>query len=318
MAKYLVTGGAGFIGSHLVHRLVAEGNEVIALDNLTAGKIENIKAVASRVTFVKGDIRQIDLLQKLMGGVEVVLHTAALRSVPLSVDNPSAVNDVNIGGTLNILLAARDNGVRRVVMSSSSSVYGQIEAEKQVETLPTHPESPYALTKLAGEQYCRLFGELYGLDAICLRYFNVFGHWQDPNSKYSAVIPIFVSALLRGQMPTIHWDGQQSRDFTFVDNVVDANLCAAQAPIKSQGNAYNIANGGTTSINELLAQIQELLGTNIVPRYMPKRAGDIGRTRADIERARRELNWEPKVSFNEGLARSLEWYKENAVEPVAV
>lgn len=311
MAKYLVTGGAGFIGCNIVRALLRDGETVLVLDNLLTGKRKNLADVADDITFVEGDIQDQDTVKQACNSVDFVLHQAALRAVERSVDNPRETNDNNITGTLNVLLAARDAGVKRVVFASSSSVYGDIKEERQVETLPPRPASPYALSKLTGEHYCRLFSELFGLSTVSLRYFNVFGPYQNPQSKYSAVIPIFAAKLLAGQSPEVHWDGDQSRDFTYVDNVVAANLLAARAPHITGGAVYNIGNGETISINDLYQKLQKLLGTNFEPVRRGKRAGDVMKTYADISLAAKDLNYQPTVSFAEGLARSLEWYKQH-------
>lgn len=311
MAKYLITGGAGFIGCNIARELVRRRQEVTVLDNLSTGSLKNLADIKKRINFIKGDIRDLSTVARAFRGVDYVLHQAALRAVERSVDDPRATNDNNITGTLNVLLAARDSGVKRVVYASSSSVYGDIKKPRQVETLSPRPASPYALSKLAGEHYCRLFSELYGLKAVSLRYFNVFGPYQNPESKYAAVIPVFVKQLLAGQAPDIHWHGRQSRDFTYVDNVVQANLLAAKAKKVKLGEAYNIGNGENTSINELYRVLQGLLGISVDPKRTGKRAGDVLKTYADIGKAKRDLGYEPTVSFREGLAKSIEWYREN-------
>lgn len=311
MAKYLITGGAGFIGCNIARGLVRRRQEVTVLDNLSTGSLKNLTDIKKRINFIKGDIRDLSTVARAFRGVDYVLHQAALRAVERSVDDPRATNDNNITGTLNVLLAARDSGVKRVVYASSSSVYGDIKEPRQVETLSPWPASPYALSKLAGEHYCRLFSELYGLKAVSLRYFNVFGPYQNPESKYAAVIPVFVKQLLAGKAPDIHWHGRQSRDFTYVDNVVQANLLAAKAKKVKLGEAYNIGNGENTSINELYRVLQELLGISVDPKRTGKRAGDVFKTYADISKAKRDLGYEPTVSFQEGLAKSIEWYREN-------
>jgi len=311
MAKYLITGGAGFIGCNIARELVRLRQEVVVLDNLSTGSLRNLTDIKKRISFIKGDIRDLSTVARAFRGVDYVLHQAALRAVERSVDDPRATNDNNITGTLNVLLAARDTGVKRVVYASSSSVYGDIKEPRQVETLSSRPASPYALSKLAGEHYCRIFNELYNLPTVSLRYFNVFGPYQRPESKYAAVVPIFVKHLLRGQSPDIHWHGRQSRDFTYVDNVVQANLLAAKAKKVKLGETYNIGNGENTSINELYGVLQELLGISVEPKRVGKRAGDVFKTYADIGRAKRDIGYEPSVSFQEGLAKSIEWYKEN-------
>ena len=311
MAKYLITGGAGFIGCNIARELVRLRQEVVVLDNLSTGSLKNLTDIKKRISFIKGDIRDLSTVARAFRGVDYVLHQAALRAVERSVDDPRATNDNNITGTLNVLLAARDSGVKRVVYASSSSVYGDIKKPRQVETLSSRPASPYALSELAGEHYCRIFNELYNLPTVSLRYFNVFGPYQRPESKYAAVIPIFVRHLIKGQAPDIHWHGRQSRDFTYVDNVVQANLLAAEAKKVKLGEAYNIGNGENTSINELYRALQELLGVAVEPRRTGKRAGDVLKTYADIGRAKRGLSYTPGVSFRLGLKQSIEWYKKN-------
>ncbi|MBI4021827.1 MAG: NAD-dependent epimerase/dehydratase family protein [Candidatus Andersenbacteria bacterium] len=311
MATYLVTGGAGFIGSNVVRELVRRRQKVVVLDNLVTGKRENLAEVWPRIRFIAGDIRDLDTVAKAMRHVTYVLHQAALRAVERSVDDPRATNDTNITGTLNVLLAARENRVRRVVFASSSSVYGGTSAGRQTEAMLLKPASPYALTKLAGENYCRLFSDLFGLFTVSLRYFNVFGPYQNPESKYSAVIPIFVQHLRRGEPPEIHWHGRQSRDFTYVDNIVAANLLAATGRRVRSGEVYNIGNGRTTSVRELYDALQALLGSAIEPRRGRKRRGDVLRTFADVRKARRDFGYVPSVTFADGLARAIAWYKAN-------
>lgn len=311
MSTYLVTGGAGFIGSNIVRSLVKQGEQVRVLDNLSTGKRENLAGVLEAITFIKGDVRDPGHAQEACTGVDYVLHQAALRAVERSVDKPFETNDVNITGTLNVLLAAREAGVRRVVFASSSSVYGNTAALQHIETMVPQPASPYALTKLTGEHYCRLFAELYGLETVSLRYFNVFGPYQNPESQYSAVIPLFVSSVLHGQAPEIHWHGKQSRDFTYIDNVVQANIKAATGQHVKAGEVYNVGNGDNVSINDLYNKVQQLLGRVIEPHRTGKRAGDVERTHADIAKARQDLGYEPAISFSQGLERSISWYKEN-------
>lgn len=310
-SAYLVTGGAGFIGCNIVRGLVRQRQSVVVLDNLSTGQRSNLRDVEKRIRFIKGDIRDMPTVQRAARGVQYVLHQAALRAVERSVDDPRATNDTNITGTLNVLLAARDEGVRRVVFASSSSVYGSSRSSPQTEQQVPNPQSPYALTKLAGEHYCRLFSALYGLSTVSLRYFNVFGPYQNPESKYSAVIPILVHHLLQSEAPQIHWHGRQSRDFTFVANVVQANLKAAASDKIVNGGVYNIGTGQTTSVNTLYAELQKLLGTALKSKHGQKRPGDVLRTWADIGRARRDIGYQPTVSFAEGLVQALEWYKAN-------
>ena len=311
MAKYLVTGGAGFIGSNIVLELVRRRHEVVVLDDLSTGKLANLEDVRGKIRFIEGDIRDLATVERVSRDADYVFHQAALRAVERSVDDPRVTNDTNITGTLNVLLAARDLGVRRVVFASSSSVYGDVKEPRQVETLPPCPESPYALSKLTGEHYCRLFSKLYGLETVSLRYFNVFGPRQNPESKYSAVIPILVEHLMRGRVPDIHWHGRQSRDFTYIANVVQANLKAATSKSVKPGEVYNIGNGENISVNALYNKLQGFLGTSFKPRRTAKRAGDVLKTFADIRKAKRDIDYVPSVSFEEGLKKSIEWYKEN-------
>lgn len=309
MATYLVTGGAGFIGSNIVHTLVAKRQRVVVLDNLSTGRRENLADVRAKIRFVKGDIRDLSTVRAACRGVDYLLHQAALRAVERSVDDPGATNAVNVDGTVNVLVAARETKVRRVVFASSSSVYGSQRAARNVETLRPAPESPYAVSKLAAEEYGRVFSSLYDLGTVSLRYFNVFGPYQRRESQYATVIPIFVDNLLRGVRPEVHWTGKQSRDFTYVDNVVRANLQAATSRSIRPGEVYNIGNGENATILELLAELQRLLGTSLKPRFAPKRPGDVWKTYADISKARRDFGYRPSVSFAEGLRRSIAWYK---------
>lgn len=309
MATFLVTGGAGFIGSNIVRGLVRRGHKVRVLDNLSTGTKENLAASTGRFVWVQGDIRDVKAVAKCCQGVDYILHHAALRAVERSVDTPLETNEVNITGTLNILEAARQAKVKRVVFASSSAVYGDSRISPQTERLSAQPASPYALSKLVGEHYCRLWWELYGLPTVSLRYFNVFGPGQNPESQYSLVIPIFVRHLLDGNPPEIHWHGQQSRDFVYIGNVVNANLQAITAKKVKFGGVYNIGNGQTTSISDLYQQLQELLGISLPAHHGPKRPGDVLTTRADIRKAKRDLGYTPRVSFAEGLKKSIAWYK---------
>lgn len=311
MAKYLITGGAGFIGSNIARELVKRKHRVVVLDNLFSGRLSNLADIQDKIEFINGDIRNFATVKKAVAGADFVLHQAALRGVYQSVKDPRAVNEVNIGGTLNLLVAARDAKVKRFIFASSSSVYGLIGNKKNVETLVPKPESPYALTKLAGEEYCRLFYKIFGLQTIALRYFNVFGPFQNPNDNYAAVIPIFTDNALNGRPSEIHGDGKQSRDFTYVANVVQANIKAAAAPKAIFGETYNIAAGENTSINELYGQIQKSLKKNIQPIYKPQRPGDTPRSFAVIAKANKYLNYDPNVNFETGLKNAIMWYKNN-------
>jgi UDP-glucose 4-epimerase len=313
--QLLVTGGGGFIGSHLVERLVQDGHRVRVIDNFTTGHRRNLAPVLDDIDLVEGDLQSYERAHAAVRGCEIVLHQAAMPSVPRSVQDPLTSNASNVIGTLNILLAARDAGVRRVVFASSSSVYGATPGLPKEEGLPAVPISPYAVAKLAGEGYCRSFTEVYGLETVALRYFNVFGPRQDPQSQYAAVIPNFIVAALRRSAPTIYGDGEQSRDFTYVDNVVDANVLAMSAP-EVGGRTYNIACGDRITLNDLVATIGRVLGRTIEPRHAPPRAGDVRHSMADISRARAELGYNVTVGLADGLARTVEHYV--AVEDSAV
>jgi nucleoside-diphosphate-sugar epimerase len=311
----LVTGGGGFIGSHLVERLVTDGHDVRVLDNFATGKRENLLEWADQVELVEGDMRSYERVHTAVRGCELVLHQAALPSVPRSVQDPLTSSEVNITGTLNVLLAARDEGVRRVVFASSSSIYGaNPELPKREDLIPL-PMSPYAVAKLAGEGYCRSFHEVFGIETVALRYFNVFGPRQDPLSQYAAVIPNFITALLAGDQPVVYGDGEQSRDFTYVENVVEANLLAMSADGVA-GKVFNVAAGERTTLNRLLDHLGALIGRAPDARYDPARLGDVRHSEADIGRARRELGYSPSISPLEGLRRTLAWYEGRA--PAAV
>ncbi len=305
MATYLVTGAAGFIGSNIVEELVRRGERVRALDNLSTGRLSNIEPFLDRIDFTQGDVADSDALSALLAGVDYVLHQAALPSVPRSVADPLASHEANATGTLKLLLAARDAGVKKVVYASSSSVYGDSQELPKREDMPTRPLSPYAVNKLAGEEYCKVFARVYGLPTVALRYFNVFGPRQDPHSQYAAVIPAFISAMLEGKRPTIYGDGTQSRDFTYVSNVVHANLLACESEAAC-GLAMNVACGERYSLLDLVARINELLGTSIEPQFEPERKGDVKHSLASIDLARRNLGYTTQVNFAEGLAKTVE------------
>lgn len=307
---YLVTGGAGFIGSHLVERLAQDGQRVRAIDNLSTGKRENLEPFLSKIEFIEGDVSDLDLLREAMDGVNYVLHQAAIPSVPRSVKDPLTTNSANVDGTLNVLVAARDAGVKRVVYAASSSVYGDSLKLPKQETMTPEPRSPYAVSKLAGELYCQVFHHVYGLETVCLRYFNVFGPRQDPNSQYSGVVAKFITSLLEGKQVTIFGDGEQSRDFTYVENVVEANLLAVKADGVS-GGVFNIACGDRLSVNELARLLAEIVGADpqFEPRYAAPRPGDVLHSQADILKAKELLGYEVKVDTREGLERTVEWYK---------
>jgi UDP-glucose 4-epimerase len=303
----LVTGGAGFIGSHLVVALLRRGDDVRVLDNFSTGFRSNLASVDGEFELLEGDLRSYERVHAAVRGCDAVLHQGALPSVPRSVQDPLTSSEINIGGTLNVLLTARDEGVRRVVVASSSSVYGNTPGLPRVETMAASPLAPYAVAKLAAEQYALSFNRVYGLEAVALRYFNVFGPRQDPASQYSAVIPKFIVALKQGQAPEIHGDGEQSRDFTFVDDVVQANLLAIDAP-DAAGRAYNIACGQQRSLNDLVRSLNQMLGTDIEAIHIAPRAGDVKHSLADIGLARRLLGYEPSVDFEVGLERTAEDY----------
>jgi UDP-glucose 4-epimerase len=308
--RALVTGGAGFIGSHLVDALLARGDEVVVLDNLATGRVEN---VADAARFVDGDVADSDVVARAVAGCEVVYHQAALGSVSRSVERPLDTDRANVQGTLAVLEAARRAGVRRVVLASSSSVYGGAASTPTPESAPVTPRSPYAVSKLTGEHYARVYRELHGLETVALRYFNVFGPRQRPDSQYAAVIPLFIDAVLRGATPLVHGDGRQSRDFTFIADTVQANLRAAAAPAdRCAGRAYNIARGASASLLDLLDVLAAELGTSVTPQHGDPRPGDVRHSHADISAARRDLGYQPEVTFREGLARTLAWFGERA------
>jgi UDP-glucose 4-epimerase len=311
MSVSLVTGGAGFIGSHLVRGLLAQGESVRVLDDFSSGFRHNLEEIASRIELLEGDIRERTVVQRALTGVETVYHLAARASVPRSVAEPLPSNEINVDGTLNLLVAAKEAGVRRFVYSASSAAYGETPTLPKVESMPPQPMSPYAVSKLAGEYYCSCFARVYGLMTISLRYFNVFGPRQDPTSQYAAAIPAFVSRMIRGQRPIVFGDGEQSRDFCHVDNVVQANLLAGRAE-RLSGEVVNIACGERITINRVIALINEKLGTRLAPDYQPRRPGDVLHSLAGLEGARRVLGYEPRVRFAEGLERSLSWYRQGA------
>lgn len=311
MKQCVVTGGAGFIGSNLTRRLAEQGLEVTVIDNLSTGRLENLAGLTERIRFIEGDIRDSALLREAFHGAEVVFHQAAIASVQASVDDPATCNAVNLTGTLNVLLAAKEAGVRRVVFASSSAVYGDSEALPLDEKTPANPLSPYAITKRAGELYCRAFASLYGLDTACLRYFNVFGPRQNPDSEYSAVIPKFVLAALSGRSPVVYGDGEQSRDFIFVEDVIEANLLAAAHPGRLGGRAINVGTGSQTSLNQLLQALGETLGRKVVPRHQLARVGDIRHSVAGIVRARELLGFKPQYTFADALKITVRWFAQN-------
>jgi nucleoside-diphosphate-sugar epimerase len=307
--RFLVTGGAGFIGSNIVEELLKRNHTVRVLDNLSTGKKENLTDFLGRIEFIQGDVRNYDQVRSALDGIEVVLHQAALSSVPRSISDPISSNDVNAGGTLNVLKAAKDAGVRRVIYASSSSVYGDTPELPKHEGMVPNPLSPYAVSKLTAELYCRVFPRIYGLETVALRYFNVFGPRQDPLSQYSAVIPKFITAMLKDQQPIVFGDGEHSRDFTFVANVVQGNLLAATA-VCEPGSVMNCACHGRITLNELVREINSLLGKNLKPIYREPRTGDIKHSFASIEKARTMIGYSPTVDFRRGLEMTVKWYNE--------
>jgi len=314
-ARYLVTGGAGFIGSHLAERLLGDGHRVRILDNFSSGRESNVEAIRpagqDRLEVLRGDLTDPAVVSRAVEGTAGVFHLGALGSVPRSVAHPGPTHAANATGTLNVLVACRDLGVARVLLASSSSVYGALVTLPKKEEHPTRPISPYGLTKLIGEEYFRLFHELYGLETVALRYYNVFGPRQNPKGQYAAVIPIFLSRMLRGERPRVHGDGEQSRDFTYVSNVVDANLAAMTAPAaKVAGEVFNVAAGGRYSLNTLLDLLREILTVDIPAEYGPDRAGDIKHSQADVGKIRSALGFEARVSFAEGLRRTVAYFQE--------
>jgi nucleoside-diphosphate-sugar epimerase len=310
-----VTGGAGFIGSHLARRLLEDDRPVRVLDNFATGRRSNLRVLGNRAEIVEGDIQSYERVSRAVAGCETVLHQAALPSVPRSIQDPLTSNATNVIGTLNVLLAARDHGVRRVVLASSSSVYGANPKLPKHEDDPALPISPYASAKLAGESYARSFHNVYGLETVMLRYFNVFGPRQDPSSAYAAVIPSFISRLAAGESPVIYGDGEQSRDFTYVENVVQANLRALQAPAAGvAGQVFNIACGDRVTLNRLLAELQAIIGSDVPAAYAAPRPGEVRHSLANISRARAALGYEPTVGLTDGLRRTVEALLEESAE----
>jgi len=307
MAQYLVTGGAGFIGSHLCEELTRRGETVRVVDSLITGKRANLAHVPG-VEFIEGDLADFAVATRAVRGVEFVLHQAAIPSVPRSVEDPITSNRANIDASLNLLVAARDAGVKRVVYAGSSSAYGNSPTMPKVETMPTAPLSPYALQKLVAEQYGQMFTRLYGLETVTIRYFNVFGPRQDPSSPYSGVISLFIKALFENQRPKIYGDGEQTRDFTYVANVVDGVLRACQAKDAS-GEVINVATNGRVSLNQLFTTLRGLIGATVEPIYDKPRAGDVRDSQADIGKAARLLGYKPLVTFEQGLKNTVEWYR---------
>jgi nucleoside-diphosphate-sugar epimerase len=310
MARYLITGGAGFIGSNITEELVKRDEEVVVLDNLSTGYEKNIEHVYSKIRFIRGDIRDTSAVRRAMEGVDYVLHQAALASVPRSIEEPLLVNDVNVGGTLVMLEESRRAGVKSFIYAGSSSVYGDSEVLPKKEEMLPQPLSPYAASKLIGEYYCSVYSEVYGLPTLSLRYFNVFGPRQDPSSQYAAVIPIFVSHLLRNERPTIFGDGEQSRDFTFIKNVVEANILGAQCS-RANGQTINIACGERYTLNFLFDCLKRLIECDIDPIYSDPRPGDVRHSQAEISLATDLLGYSIGVSFENGLRKTVEWYRNS-------
>lgn len=312
MALYLVTGGAGFIGSHLVERLLGQGQEVRVLDNLDTGRKDNLTNYLKGIDFRKGDIRDGKAVEKAVKGADYVLHIAAQRSVPRSIDDPLSSDEVNVHGTLNVLWRAKEAGVRRVVYASSSSVYGNSQAMPLKEGYTPAPLSPYAVSKLVGEYYCKVFHKIYGLETVSLRYFNVFGPRQDPHSQYAAVVPLFIEAGLDGGQVEVHWDGLQSRDFTYIENTVNATLLAATVPGVA-GEVFNVGCGREHSVMDLLKTIERIIGRSINYVRAEARKGDVRRTLADVSLAERLLGYKVSVGFEEGLERTTEWFRNQRI-----
>jgi len=314
--RYLVTGGAGFIGSNSVDELVRRGHSVVVLDDLSSGKEENLAECRNKITFIKGSITDIEVVRKAMHEAEYVLHLAARTSVPRSVKDPIETNRINIDGTLNVLVAAKEMKVKRVVFAASSSAYGETPTLPKLETMQPQPISPYGVTKYVGELYGQTFGRCYGLENVLLRYFNIFGPRQDPSSPYSGVLAKFCTAFLDETQPVVFGDGEQTRDFTFVDYAVQANLLACEAPNVS-GKVFNVGCGGRVSLNEVLRALAKVTGRTLEAKYEPPRDGDIRDSQADISQAREFLNYDPPVGFEEGLTRTFEWYRSTQMKAAA-
>lgn len=308
--RYLVTGGAGFIGSNIVDELLRRGCNVTVLDDFSSGKEENLSNALSKIRLIRGDICDLEAAREACEGADYVLHLAARTSVPRSVKDPIETNHVNIDGTLNVLVAARDARVRRVVYAASSAAYGETPTLPKTESMPPDPISPYGVTKLVGEMYAQVFGRAYSLENVSVRYFNVFGPRQDPSSQYSGVLSRFILAILEGSAPVVYGDGEQSRDFTYVDNVVDISLRACEAPGVS-GKVFNGGTGARVSLNDVLRMLGDIIGSSVRAKYDPPRAGDILHSQADIRHAAEFLGYSPRVGFEEGLLRTWKWYSES-------
>ncbi|MFH1220409.1 MAG: SDR family oxidoreductase [Candidatus Eisenbacteria bacterium] len=310
MKRNLITGGAGFIGSNLARKLVSLGEEVVVLDDFSTGKAENLRDIRDKIEVVEGSVSDLDAVKRAMRGIDNVFHHAAVVSVVRSVDDPVTTNAVNIGGTLNCLMAAREAAVKRFVFAASSSAYGDNPTLPKMEDMKSEPLSPYAISKLTGEFYARVFHDIYGLHTVSLRYFNIFGPYQDPKSLYAAVIPIFITRLLAGESPVIYGDGEQSRDFTYIDNAVEANLLAVRST-NAGGRVINVACGARYTLNQLVTKLQELTASKTSPTYAPRRAGDVVHSQGDISLAGRLLGYRPAVSFDDGLKATVGWFLRN-------
>ena len=310
MARFLITGGAGFIGSNLARRLVSQGEQVVILDDFSTGKQENLEDIRSSIEVIKGDICDIDIVRKATEGCDYVLHHAAVVSVVRSVEDPIRSNAVNVDGTLNCLVAARDAGVKRFIYAASSSAYGDSPTLPKREDMKPEPMSPYGVSKLVGEMYCKVFNDVFGLETVSLRYFNIFGPYQDPHSQYAAVIPIFITRLLRGMQPVVYGDGNQSRDFTYIDNAVEANLAAIDSP-HAPGKVINVACGKRFTLNELIEKLWDLTETRLEPIYTDPRPGDVRHSQGDITVASQVLGYRPSVTFEEGLRRTVAWFRQH-------
>jgi nucleoside-diphosphate-sugar epimerase len=312
MSRYLITGGAGFIGSNLARFILSQGHQVVVLDNFSTGKRENIFEILNRITLIEGDIRNKNDVSDAMCGCDAIFHQGALGSVPRSIEAPMTSHEVNVNGTINVLETARTKGVKRIVFAASSSAYGNQPVSPKQEDMPVLPISPYAAGKVACEVYMQAYSDAYGLETVSLRYFNVFGPYQDPFGAYAAVIPAFVSKLLKDESPVVFGDGEQSRDFCYIDNVCHANWLAAHAPVENcDGKPLNIACNESVSLNQILAKLRELLQTDVPAIYQPERAGDVKHSLADIRRAGEKIGYIPLVNFNEGLEKAIEWYRKN-------
>jgi nucleoside-diphosphate-sugar epimerase len=312
MARYLITGGAGFIGCNLVRYVLSKGHRVVVLDDFSTGKRENLRGLEGRIELIEGDIRDMSTVRRAVGGCAAVFHQAALGSVPRSIDDPVTSHEVNVNGTINVLEACRQGRIKRVIFAASSSAYGDRQESPKHEGMAPMPISPYAASKVAAEAYMRGYSAVYGLETLCLRYFNVFGPYQDPAGAYAAAIPAFVSRLLKNQQPIVYGDGEQSRDFCYIDNVCEANWLALCADASvCNGQAVNIACNRRTSINDILKLLNRLLGVNVKAIHQSPRPGDVKHSQADVRRAKELIGYAPKVFFEEGLARAIGWYKEN-------